>query len=127
MKSIRRRANSVEQVLALLHARDEVIRFAPWTAKESSDPVQHLRLAFTEPQAIGTLILPDAVEVSALKAEAAYPGDLDNDNQWNAFTALPGAWRVLTAPLGQAATRALCFTFRNAGGKPWRLASRRRR
>ena len=115
----------LEQVLALLHARDEVIR-APWTAKESSDPVQHLHLAFTEPQAIGTLILPDAVEVSALKAEAAYPGDLDNDNQWNAFTAAPGAWRVLTAPPGQAATRALRFTFRNAGGKPWRGALRGR-
>jgi hypothetical protein len=107
--------------LGLLRASDEVVR-EPWRTEEAADPVQHLRLAFTEPQAVGTLILPDAVEVGALKADAAFPGDLDDDSQWIAFAAAPGALRVLTAPAGQAATRALRFTFRNDGGKPWRGA-----
>jgi hypothetical protein len=110
---------NLEQMLALLRARDEISREA-WRTAESADPIQHLRLAFTEPQAVGTLILPDAVEVSALRAEAAYPGDLDNESQWIPFAVASGALRVLTAPPGQASTRALRFTFRNAGGKPWR-------
>ena len=113
----------LEQVLALLHAGAGETR-AAWTTKESSDHAQHLRLAFTEPQAIGTVILPDAVEVSALRADAAYPGDLDNDSQWFPFAAGEGCLRTLTAPAGQASTRALRFTFRNAGGKPWRGALR---
>ena len=95
---------NLEQVLALLHARDEVIR-GPWRTEESADPVQHLRLAFTEPQAVGTLILPDAVEVSALKADAALPGDLNRDDQWLPFVADEGCLRTMTAPAGQASTR----------------------
>ncbi len=114
---------TLDQVLALLRAKDEVIR-EPWRPAESTAPVQHLRLAFTEPQAIGTLILPDAVEVSALKPEAAFPGNLDDDSQWIPFAAGEGALRTLTAPAGQAATRALRFTFCNDGGKPWRGALR---
>lgn len=110
---------TLDQVLALLQARGEIIREL-WRTGESSSPAQHLRLAFTEPQAVGTLILPDAVEVSALRADAAFPGDLDDDSQWIPFTAAPGALRVLTAPAGQAVTRALRFTFRNASGQPWR-------
>lgn len=114
---------TLDQVLGLLRGRNAVVRNV-WRTEESVDPVQHLRLAFTEPQAVGTLILPDAVEVSALKAEAAYPGDLNDDSQWISFAATPGALRVLTAPAGQAATRALRLTFRNDGGKPWRGALR---
>ena len=114
---------TLDQVLGLLHARDEVIR-EPWRTGESAEPVQHLRLAFTEPQAVGTLILPDAVEVGALKADAAFPGDLADDRQWIPFTAAAGPLRVLTAPPDQTATRAIRFTFRNDGGKPWRGALR---
>jgi hypothetical protein len=145
---------TLDQLLALLRAKGEVIR-EPWRPAESTAPMQHLRLAFTEPQAIGTLILPDAVErswstrkppkaigtlilpdavdVSALKSDAAFPGDLNDDSQWIPFSAAPGTrrgeakdedgpLRVLTAPAGQAATRALRFTFRNVDGKPWRGA-----
>ena len=115
--------HTLDYVLALLRAKDEVIR-EPWRPAESSSPAQHLRLAFTDPQAIGTLILPDTVEVGALKADAAFPGDLDDDSQWISFAASEGALRTLTAPAGQAATRALRFTFRNEGGKPWRGALR---
>ena len=117
--------STLDQVLGLLRVRDEVIR-EPWLTEESAAAAQHLRLAFTEPQAIGTLILPDAVEVGSLKAEAAFPGELNDDNQWLAFTAAAkGPLRVLTAPAGQSATRAFRFTFRNEGGKPWRGAVRR--
>ena len=112
---------TLDQVLGLLHARDEVIR-EPWRTGESAEPVQHLRLAFTEPQAIGTLILPDAVEVGSLKSDAAFPGDLADDRQWIPFTAAAGPLRVLTAPPDQTATRAIRFTFRGDGGKPWRGA-----
>jgi hypothetical protein len=112
---------TLDQILNLLRASGEVVR-EPWLTEESAAAAQHLRLAFTEPQAVGTLILPDAVEVSALKSDAAFPGDLSDDSQWTAFAAAPGALRVLTAPAGQAATRALRFTFRNDGGKPWRGA-----
>ena len=114
---------TLDQVLSLLRGRDEVVR-EPWQTEESAAPAQHLRLAFTEPQAVGTLILPAAVDVSALKADMAFPGDLDDDSQWIPFAATPGPLRVLTAPPGQAATRALRLTFRNDGGKPWRGALR---
>ena len=114
---------TLDQILGLLRVKGGEPR-EPWRPAESAAPAQHLRLAFTEPQAIGTLILPDAVEVSALKQEAAFPGDLNDDNQWIPFTAAPGALRLLTAPPGQAQTRALRFTFRNAGDKPWRGALR---
>jgi hypothetical protein len=114
---------TLDEVLGLLRGRNAVVRNL-WRTGESVDPVQHLRLAFTEPQAMGTLILPDAVEVGALKAEAAYPGDLNDDSQWIQFAATEGPLRVLTAPAGQASTRALRFTFRNDGGKPWRGALR---
>jgi hypothetical protein len=119
---------ALARVLSLLRSPppgvgDPVVR-EPWKAQESSEPVQHLRLAFTKPQAIGTLILSDAVDVSALAADAPYPGDLADDDQWVPFTAAAGPLRVLTAPAGQAQTRALRFTFRNAGGTPWRGAVR---
>ncbi|MCU0980920.1 MAG: hypothetical protein MUF25_17350, partial [Pirellulaceae bacterium] len=110
---------TLDQILNLLRAGGEVVR-EPWLTGESAAAAQHLRLAFTEPQAVGTLILPDAVEVSTLKSDAAFPGNLSDDSQWTAFATAPGALRVLTAPAGQAAARALRFTFRNDGGTPWR-------
>ena len=63
---------TLDQVLALLRARDEVIR-EPWRTGESAAAAQHLRLAFTEPQAIGTLILPDAVEVARSSPTRLFP------------------------------------------------------
>jgi hypothetical protein len=114
---------SVDQMLGLLHARNEVVREC-WHAGESANPVQHLRLAFTEPQAIGTVILPDAVGVSALKVGATFPGDLNDESQWTAFSTAPGPLHVRTAPAGQAQTRAVRFTFRNDGGTPWQAALR---
>src|SRR5947209_7275300 len=43
---------------------------------------RHLRIGFTRPQIIGTVILGGAGRVSALKPGAVYPGDLADESQW---------------------------------------------
>ena len=43
---------------------------------------RHLRIGFTQPQQIGTLIVCGNVKVSVLKPHSAYPGNLGDDSQW---------------------------------------------
>lgn len=43
---------------------------------------RHLRIGFTERVPVGTVLAEGNVRVSALKADAVYPGDMGADGQW---------------------------------------------
>lgn len=109
-----------EDLAALLRMRPDVAR-SQWSTGPSAAAEQHLRLAFKTQQAIGAVLTPAATEVSALRADAAFPGDVTHDTDWLPFTAtISGAFRACTAP-PHLQTRALRFTFRRGepGNKPW--------
>jgi len=81
--------------------------------------VRHLRLAFTKPVVVGSVVthMDEDIELSALRRDAAYPGDLADDAQWRA------AWRprrgdasVWVLPPGTT-TRALRFSCSRTGEK----------
>ncbi|MFO0929476.1 MAG: hypothetical protein U0736_21015 [Gemmataceae bacterium] len=44
--------------------------------------VRHLRIGFTEPVAVGSVLVRGGGTLSVLKADAAYPGNLADDTQW---------------------------------------------
>jgi len=109
------------EIAGLLRTKGDVPPHGSWAAAQSADAVQHLRLAFKAPQPVGAVIANQHVEISALKADAAYPGDAAKDEQWIAFQpATAGALRVIVAPPATQ-TRALRFSFKNdkPDGKPW--------
>ena len=43
---------------------------------------RHLRIGFTKPMPIGSVLVSGGGALSFLKADAAYPGDLANESQW---------------------------------------------
>lgn len=47
-----------------------------------SPGVRHLRIGFTAPVTVGSVLVRGGGTVSVLKADAAYPGDLADDAQW---------------------------------------------
>ena len=113
--------NFNDSVLGYLRTKGQVPAHGHWSPESSADQVQYLRLAFNAPQPVGAFLTPNSLEVSALKADAAYPGDTAKDEQWTPFTqATSGAMHLYTAPTGLT-TRALRFTFRKAAndGKAW--------
>lgn len=67
-----------------------------WTAKKQPDwrgvtfgpgratGVRHLRLGFTAPITVGSVLVRGGGSLSVLKPQAAYPGDLADDSQWMA-------------------------------------------
>ena len=107
-------------LLGLLRTRGDIPAHGAWKAAQSSDPAQHLRIAFKTAQPVGTLVTPDAVDVSALRADVPHPGDVTRDEQWIPFTKSAGAIHCYVAPAGLT-TRALRFTNRKAAddGKVW--------
>ncbi len=105
----------------MLRTKNDVPSGWAWSTTKSADPVQYLRLAFLTPQPIGSFISPKEMEMSVLKPEAAYPGDLTNDDQWIAMQAgQQQGLRVYTAP-ESTISRAIRFTFRKpkVDGQPW--------
>ncbi len=46
--------------------------------------MRYLRIAFTEPITVGSVLVRGGGSLSVLKPEAAYPGDLADDSQWMA-------------------------------------------
>lgn len=44
--------------------------------------VRHLRIGFTGPLAVGSVLVSGQGSLSVLKPDAAYPGDLNDDSQW---------------------------------------------
>lgn len=67
-----------------------------------------VRIAWREPRRVGAILAPHRLEVATLKAEAAFPGDLADDAQWEPLEAAGGSAgvNVCTAPGGRM-TRAL--------------------
>lgn len=86
-------------------------------------PRQRLLLAFREPVAIGSLLLPRPelkdleFKVSALKADAAWPPNPRRESDWLPI-ALPTltAWNCVPLP-EKLKTRALCLTFSKPGAE----------
>lgn len=48
----------------------------------STPGVRHLRVGFNSPIAIGSLLVRGGGQVSALKSDIPYPGNLNDDSQW---------------------------------------------
>lgn len=79
---------------------------------ESKRPgARHLRVGFTAPVRVGTVLAMSGDQLSALREGAAYPGDLSDDRQWVPARRQPGEGGYLTwvLPPGTS-TRALRFT-----------------
>jgi hypothetical protein len=114
------------------YANPEVLRQAMWTQSSpsgsalllygaSAQPgVRHLRIGFTGPVAVGSILVRGGDQLSVLRAGAAYPGNLADDTQWIPAQRLvqgqPSAapvdkqgYAVWILPQGTA-TRALRFT-----------------
>lgn len=98
--------------LALLHiAGVQPSDGMAWRPPITTESTKYLRLAFLQPQPIGTLIAPQEYQIAMLKSEIAYPGDVKQNEQWEPLTdvATVGGLRVITAPAGTV-TRALRFS-----------------
>lgn len=73
--------------------------------------VRHLRIGFIRPMPAGTLLVHDGGQVSVLRPDAPYPGDLNDETQW-----LPAARQEKSGGLAiwllppHTVTRALRFT-----------------
>ncbi|MCX7048895.1 MAG: hypothetical protein NTX50_25840, partial [Candidatus Sumerlaeota bacterium] len=53
------------------------------TFGDSNNPsARHLRIAWKKPLLVGTVLARSGGQVSALKPQAAYPGDLSKDSDW---------------------------------------------
>jgi hypothetical protein len=50
--------------------------------KSASPGPRHLRIGFTAPISAGAILVRGGVQVSVLKPDAKYPGDLADDSQW---------------------------------------------
>jgi hypothetical protein len=111
------------QVIWTLTTTPSTYYFANWGA--SLHPgVRHLRLGFTTPIAVGTVLVRGGGQLSVLRPNAPYPGNLADDSQWIPAQRIPAgpAGRQLStaevAPNGFALwvlppdtrTRALRFT-----------------
>jgi hypothetical protein len=92
----------------------------------SSQPgVRHLRMGFTAPVAVGSVLVRGGGQLSVLRAGAAYPGNLADDAQWlpaqrilnrqtssasnSSGSVGPGSFAIWVLPAGTK-TRALRFT-----------------
>ncbi|MGD0089694.1 MAG: FlgD immunoglobulin-like domain containing protein, partial [Planctomycetota bacterium] len=86
---------SAEQWNGILRAREPA---QPWV----NVPVagKCLRIAWNAPQLLGAILSPHRLEISALKPEAKYPGNPDDDKDWSAFEGGPAgpAMNVYVAP-----------------------------
>lgn len=83
--------------------------------------VRHLRIGFMEPKPVGAVLVAGDVALSVLKPDAAYPGDLADNNQWlpaqrldarktsSAAAPSPASAHLWVLPAGTQ-TRALRFT-----------------
>ncbi|MBI1370131.1 MAG: hypothetical protein GC162_15935 [Planctomycetes bacterium] len=67
----------------LIWTRDSRPSLHGVTFGESSEPgPRHLRVAFKAPVAIGSILVSGGGRLSVLKPDATYPGDLNNDADW---------------------------------------------
>ncbi|MCK6487817.1 MAG: hypothetical protein L6R48_05645 [Planctomycetes bacterium] len=92
-----------------------------WSGQGFGDSKQpgprHLRVGFTAPVTVGTVLAMSGARLSVLRAGAAYPGDLADDGQWEPARRQPGEaagdgvqpYLTWVLPPGTA-TRALRFT-----------------
>lgn len=94
----------------------------PWiTWPLPAGPDEPLRIAWREPQPIGTILSPHRLEVAALDPAAAFPGDVRDDSVWKPLEAdfSSPAFKVYTAT-GGVTTRALRVKVLDAVD-PWKV------
>ncbi len=110
---------SAEVINATLRTSEPQQPWLNWSL--TGAPGQPLRIAWRSPQEIGTILAPQRLLIDALKADAAYPGDLANDDQWEPLQAdyTSPAMYVYSMP-GGIKTRALRVRVLN-DMTPWAL------
>jgi hypothetical protein len=77
---VERAKNGPRDVLWTQEQRTEGARL--FFGTERGPGVRHLRIGFTEPIAVGTVLARAGGRLSVLKPDAPYPGDLGDDSQW---------------------------------------------
>ncbi len=93
---------------------------------ERDTGARHLRIGFTQPVTVGSVLVSGGGSLSVLKTGAAYPGDLADDSQWQPAERLingevsheevaVGNYAVWVLPSGTE-TQALRFTHTPAAG-----------
>ena len=88
------------------------VGFGGMTFGTSADPgLRHLRVGFTHAVGVGTILVRgDVTRVSVLRADAAYPGRIANDDDWIEATRQSGRELSLWVLPPDTKTRALRFT-----------------
>ncbi len=91
-----------------------------WRTGLGPEPVKHIRVAFLKPIPIGTIWAVTAGTLSVLRPDAAFPGDLDREEDWLPLTSLDSGLQVQVVPLPPGlATRAVRISFHQESDKPW--------
>ncbi|MFA6290588.1 MAG: FlgD immunoglobulin-like domain containing protein [Victivallales bacterium] len=109
-----------EGLAGALHIRGVMAPHASWLTDETDQKQRYLRIAFKEALPIGTIIGSEG-EISYLKKDGEYPGDVTKDDQWVKVPVPEGqaGERVIPFP-PDVTTRAIRFSFTDpllAGGK----------
>jgi len=88
---------------------------------------RHLRIGFTEPLAIGSVLVRSGGTLSVLKPNANYPGDLADESAWSPAERLVDGDQRLLITRVKNQTRALLYRAKVPGtkepvqfGSPWR-------
>ena len=103
-------------IAAFLRVKGPPPPHTSWTTGEGREPAQYIRVAFARPVAIGTIMAVTTGELSYLHPAAAYPGGLDQDDDWVPLFDLEGEGQVRVVPLPPGVhTRALRISFRAPG------------
>ena len=105
-----------ETLLAVLGLKSAPGEAPAWTTEPIGGVERHFRIAFSKPVDAGTLctdFADDSKSVALLKENAAYPGDIADNTQWESLA--PG--RVKTLP-PNTRIRALRFTHKYSP-MPW--------
>jgi hypothetical protein len=114
---------TIETLLALFRTKGAVPSGGSWGTNVTDINTKYLRLAFNNPQPVGTIITPQNVTISALKPDAVFPGNIANDNDWIPIStaimprekpyyyAVPQVGMYIYTAPPNLTTRALRFTF----------------
>ena len=102
-----------ESIAAFLRVKGAPPPHTSWLTGEGREPAQHIRVAFVRPVAIGTIVAVTGGEFSYLHPAAAYPGQLDRDDDWVPLFDIEDGGQVRVVPLPPGVKiRALRVSFR---------------
>lgn len=91
-------------LLGLLHIRGPMLPHTHWRTGRSERKRVHLRVCFTRQVKLGTVIGGGGWTVSLLRDETDYPGDVEDDSQWESVPEVPGQAGLRVLPLPEVTT-----------------------